>query len=307
MAARDTVKEGLFPSTYSTKKMKINFEDAKYQVPAGPKSPASLSEYETTEWTVYIKNGNGKSYVRSRQTTDSVYLKGDELSIRLSPLNYEAEGTKARVESGGRVVLDGYEDIIIIGSDFMDSLHSYKGSDGIIDAGSGKDKVISDATQVKLGAGNDRYEAYSEGINLISAWGERGNDKMDGNKLSNLLMGGEGNDNIKGYDGNDTLNGGTGNDQIAGGSGDDYIKAGRGDDIIKLGSGNDILDLSRGNDIVKDFKVKEDVVVIDEEFFGQQLQFTDKKKGCYITNGEDVNTFFKGVSSDLLAAVVDLN
>ena len=40
---------------------------------------------------------------------------------------------------------------------------------------------------------------------------------------------------------------------------------------MKLGSGSDVVDLSRGKDKVIDFKVKEDSVLIDEEFFGQQL------------------------------------
>ena len=285
--------------------MKIDFKDAKYQVPSGP-GPVDLTEYETQ-----LVGGADGIDTTDYKTKDTVYVAGisGDNYADLEPANYEGIGTKARIASGqgdDTLYLDGYRDFTMIGGAGDDYLETYSGTNGHVDAGEGDDEVYSAAKQVKLGDGHDYFDANYGGNQGVNAWGEGGNDKLNGYDADDLLMGGDGKDKIKGYGGNDTINGGVGNDKITCGGGDDYVKPGRGNDKIKLGDGKDTLDLSRGKDKVKDFKVKDDSVVIDEDAFGQKLEFVDKKKGCYITDGDDVKTFFKGVSSDLLATVVDL-
>ena len=276
----------------------IDFSDAKYQVPEGP-GPTDLTQYETQ------LVGGQEGLMVSEGTKDTIFASGlrGTNDIYLVPENYSAEGTRARVESGAgndKIDVRGYKNFTINGGAGDDRITGGNGT-GFIDAGEGDDSVRAyGLTQVRLGDGNDYLRGSSQ------AWGEAGKDTIFGTSGADLLMGGDDNDKIKGGNRNDTLNGGRGNDKIVGGKGNDYVKGGLGNDTITLGSGADVLDLSRGNDKVKDFKVNEDSVIIDEGFFGQQLQFKDTKKGCYITNGDDVNTFFKGVSSDLLATVVDL-
>lgn len=90
--------------------------------------------------------------------------------------------------------------------------------------------------------------------------------QMDGRNLvggvltdagtDDILVGGDGDDNLNGYTGNDTLFGGAGNDTLGGGKGNDvvYGEAGNdtlrgalGDDLVYGGDGDDVLDES--NDV----------------------------------------------------------
>ena len=90
--------------------------------------------------------------------------------------------------------------------------------------------------------------------------------QMDGRSLvggvltdagtDDILVGGDGDDNLNGYTGNDTLFGGAGNDTLGGGKGNDvvYGEAGNdtlrgalGDDLVYGGDGDDVLDES--NDV----------------------------------------------------------
>lgn len=302
---------------------KIDFSEAKYQAPTGPRESVDLTEFETQ-----LVGGADGIELSDDSTKKTIYILGigGESDIYVEPENesqlQNVPGSEARIITGGAndlIEANYYEIVNLIGGDGEDYLYSNV-TDGFIDAGKGADNVYSFVDQVKLGGGSDYFFSGGKFGNSPAdystspageftgnnAWGEAGNDKMFGSDGADLLMGGDGKDKLYGESGNDTLNGGRGNDKITGGGGDDYIKGGLGNDKMKLGSGSDVVDLSRGKDKVIDFKVKEDSVLIDEEFFGQQLKFVDKKKGCSIVNGDDVNTFFKGVSSDLLATVVDL-
>ena len=281
----------------------IDFSDEKYQVPENP-YPIDLTQYETQ-----LVGGPEGLVIKDWDTKDTVYAAGlrGENNISLIPENYNQNETRVLIENGaGNDIIEvgSYGSYTVLGGAGDDTITGfYSTQNGFINAGPGNDRVTAPyggLGQVRLGDGNDYVTDSSE------AWGEAGNDTMKGWIYADLLMGGDGDDEIRGGLNNDTLNGGRGNDKIIGGSGDDYVKGGLGNDKIKLGKGADVLELSRGNDKVNDFRINEDSVVIDEDFFGQQLEFKDTKKGCYITNGDDVNTFFKGVSSDLLATVVDL-
>ncbi|MFV8208419.1 hypothetical protein, partial [Enterobacter cloacae complex sp.6701988] len=55
---------------------------------------------------------------------------------------------------------------------------------------------------------------------------------------SYVLLGGEGDDNIKATEGNNVLYGGTGNNFISGGEGDDLLLSGEGNDTL-MGEGED--------------------------------------------------------------------
>ncbi len=88
------------------------------------------------------------------------------------------------------------------------------------------------------GAGNDRF------VNNVStlatrAWGQGGNDYLEGYNAIDEFYGGENNDTLVGYGGNDVMRGGNGNDVIRGMAGADYILGEGGHDYIDGGSESD--------------------------------------------------------------------
>jgi len=99
------------------------------------------------------------------------------------------------------------------------------------------------------GAGNDRF-ANQTSIRS-QAWGDQGNDTLQGGAGKDELHGGSGNDSLRGGAGNDSLDGGSGNDSLSGGSGNDSLDGGSGNDSLDGGSGNDQVDTGSGNDRVE--------------------------------------------------------
>ncbi|WP_309269906.1 calcium-binding protein [Azonexus sp.] len=78
--------------------------------------------------------------------------------------------------------------------------------------------------------------------------GEDGDDQLRGfDKRDDLIVGGAGNDVLMGYSGNDMLLGGEGNDTLDGGDGDDTLDGGAGDDVLKGGTGSDTYLFGRGD------------------------------------------------------------
>jgi hypothetical protein len=97
------------------------------------------------------------------------------------------------------------------------------------------------------GAGNDRFvnDVYAL---PVTAFGNGGNDYLEGYNGADQLIGGDGNDTLVGYGGNDTLWGGAGNDLLKGMDGNDQLIGGTGDDTLVGGAGNDTLWGEDGND-----------------------------------------------------------
>lgn len=69
--------------------------------------------------------------------------------------------------------------------------------------------------------------------------GGSGDDILRGLSGDDILDGGGGRDQLEGGDGNDTLRGGDGNDALSGGSGNDLLEGGAGVDTLTGGDGND--------------------------------------------------------------------
>jgi hypothetical protein len=121
--------------------------------------------------------------------------------------------------------------------------------------------------------------------------GTRGNDRLVGGNGNDWLSGGPGNDRLYGGLGNDRLSGGSGKDKLVGGPGNDTLQGGTGNDKLFGGSGRDLLDGGRGHDWLygglgkdffafttkphsktnldkmRDFKVKDDTVLLDNAVF----------------------------------------
>lgn len=88
----------------------------------------------------------------------------------------------------------------------------------------------------------------SDGNNQLR--GEHGNDQLIGGGGDDILRGGNDDDTLDGGSGNDNLRGDSGNDTLTGGSGNDFIQGGDGNDILNAVSGNNDLRGGSGDDII---------------------------------------------------------
>ena len=107
------------------------------------------------------------------------------------------------------------------------------------------------------------------GIENVSAGS--GNDKVYGNKESNVL------------------NGGTGDDLLVGGKGKDQLIGGKGKDTFKLSKGE-------GYDLIHDFENNKDKIFIGSM---KKLKLKNKGNDVYIYKGKDLLANVKGPKGDL--------
>ncbi|WP_157215952.1 calcium-binding protein [Flavisphingomonas formosensis] len=147
----------------------------------------------------------------------------------------------------------------------------YGGGAGIIDAGTGNDRVelhgnLDEGGTIIGGDGTDSlvfgvtFHAPSPDLTITgfegisgSFYGGAGDDALNlaqvlpASALQNGVMfvyGGGGNDRLTGSDTRDALDGGDGNDTLYGGGGNDYLSAGSGIDALYGGQGDDQIDIS---------------------------------------------------------------
>lgn len=109
------------------------------------------------------------------------------------------------------------------------------------------------ASQVKKinfygGDGDDRFINDSSKPSI--AWGESGNDYLEGGPANDRLFGGEGDDILVGFGGDDRLFGEDGNDYLFGLAGMDRLEGGPGDDHLFGGLAADKLIDSWGQNVL---------------------------------------------------------
>jgi Ca2+-binding RTX toxin-like protein len=159
--------------------------------------------------------------------------------------------------------LDG--DDVIYGGDGSDVIYAGNGNDFIIGGfgidtiygGDGNDTISWDNWLKGLSVDLASQRVYFNGdggseyfYSIENVVGSRGNDRMYGDYLNNVLSGNAGDDQIYGRDGNDTLKGDAGSDQLFGGNGSDTLDGGLGNDLIYGESENDSIVGSVGNDAI---------------------------------------------------------
>ncbi|MEB3335777.1 MAG: hypothetical protein VKP70_12440 [Cyanobacteriota bacterium] len=99
------------------------------------------------------------------------------------------------------------------------------------------------------GQANDLIDPLATTTHLW-AYGDLGDDTINGAAEEDYLDGGDGNDVVNGNNGLDTILGGAGNDTLSGGAGDDSIFGGDGTDVILGVDGADFVDAGAGDDSV---------------------------------------------------------
>lgn len=153
------------------------------------------------------------------------------------------DGNDTLTDSAGNDTLDGGAG--------NDSLSAGAGNDSIL-GGDGDDTIFDGVGNDTIfgGAGNDVIDDAG-GFNATSdptlAFGEAGNDTLNGTAGGDTLDGGADDDVLAGEDGNDSLTGGTGNDSIRADGGSDTLVGGAGNDTLDGGTGDDDLILGAGD------------------------------------------------------------
>ncbi len=102
---------------------------------------------------------------------------------------------------------------------------------------------MTDVQSVRGQGGDDDITASNQ-TNDVTYMGEGGDDKLTGLTRVDVLLGGDGDDDIDGGKGADTLNGGTGSDKVSGGDGNDVIQVAGGlaeFDEMSGDGGNDLV------------------------------------------------------------------
>ncbi|RTL32784.1 MAG: hypothetical protein EKK47_03360 [Burkholderiales bacterium] len=132
------------------------------------------------------------------------------------------------------------------GGDGLDYMYGDDGND-TLEGGAGDDYYYltdnNDTVIEQPGGGLDQIWAYGDGIKMAdnverlymksylarTAYGNDGNNLIQGNNRANTLYGNGGNDKLFGLSGDDTFYGGTGNDSLYGSVGNDTYHFSRGD------------------------------------------------------------------------------
>jgi Ca2+-binding RTX toxin-like protein len=212
------------------------------------------------------------------------------------------------------------------------------GGDDRLDGGAGADSMSGglgndtyvidnalDAAIEAVAAGTDTVlttlASYTLGLELenLSFIGA-GNFSGTGNALSNVIVGGAGNDSLFGLAGDDsligaegsdlldgglgvdTLQGGTGADTLDGGAGNDLLDGGEGDDILRGGAGADTLDGGAGADAMAG-GIANDTYVVDDagdqvtEAVGEGTDRVQTDLGSYRLSANVEDLFFTGVGA----------
>jgi hypothetical protein len=172
----------------------------------------------------------------------------------------------------------------------------------ISEVGTGRfwDYAASSVGKVEFqgGAGNDRFINYIYSMPVI-AFGNGGNDYLEGYNGADQLIGGDGNDTLVGYGGNDSMWGGNGhdvllgmagNDQLVGDAGNDRLNGGIGNDSMWGGDGDDVIiaiDSFNGNDWMRG-DAGRDIIWADPSDIVSTLESVDfVQRVSSFTNGAD--------------------
>jgi serralysin len=158
---------------------------------------------------------------------------------------YGAGGADILQGASGNDTLDGGGgDDILEGGWHDDTLIGGAGVDTALFGAEGEDMVVDLALGTAVGQGSDTLTQIE---NVTTG---DGGDWIGGSDVANVLLAGDGNDEVHGLGGNDQLEGGSGHDTLTGGADNDTMLGGSDNDTLNGEGGNDTLNGGSGFDIV---------------------------------------------------------
>jgi Ca2+-binding RTX toxin-like protein len=169
------------------------------------------------------------------------------------------------------------------------------GSQLLVDNGFALDFEQAASHVVKVRVSDSSGATYDKSLTIsVTDWmGEF----TTGTPLADIFKGGVGNDTLSGGSSSDKLYGGIGNDKLSGGTGNDYLWGGDGKDTLTGNAGKDFFVFDSFNaktnkktnvDAIKDFKVKDDTIYLDNAVFkalgkaGTELKPAKMKKDAFV-------------------------
>ena len=220
----------------------------------------------------YITDGTAIDADLSRDDSDSDTNNEQEIRVVGTPTSYDSlEGIENVIGTRNNDIIKGSDDFsevnILDGYSGNDTFIASQGVDSFL-GGDGTDtldfsnidvnNVGENRVIVDLGLGQATDDGYQNGgavVDTISdieiVIGTNGDDQLRGSSENNTLTGGAGDDTINGVDGTNLLQGGDDNDSIYGGIGVDTLEGGIGNDVLQGGDNNDILTAGDGDDILE--------------------------------------------------------
>ncbi|MFO0405684.1 MAG: Ig-like domain-containing protein, partial [Labrys sp. (in: a-proteobacteria)] len=143
------------------------------------------------------------------------------------------------VQGGAGIDTASYQGLLAGGVSVVLNFNSATGVAG------GQTFLLNGAT---LNAGTDSL------LDIENLTGSAFGDRLQGNDLANVVVGGGGDDTLLGGAGTDLLEGGDGNDSLTGGAGNDTLNGGSGNDTITDGGPSDTtsttIDAGTGDDTI---------------------------------------------------------
>jgi len=193
-------------------------------------------------------------------------------------------------------ILDGYKgNDTFYASKGVDSFIGGEGTDTIDFSNIDVNNAGENAIIVDLGlqqATDDGYQNGGtavvdkiEGIEIVI--GTNGDDQVRGSSVSNTIQGGAGDDTIYGIDGINVLQGGTDDDSIYGGVGVDTIEGGDGNDILQGGANDDTILGGAGDDEINKLEGAGDDSI--DAGAGNDTVYSGNGSNI-ITGGDDIDT-----------------
>ncbi|MEO1200533.1 MAG: M10 family metallopeptidase [Pseudomonadota bacterium] len=188
------------------------------------------------------------------------------------------------------------------GEHYWETIYDTGGDDKIVFQGSrdteinlnpGRFSALSDTIEFNGGKSRETLTIGPD-VEIEDAKGGRGDDKLIGNGLNNVLEGMDGKDVLYGRGGNDRLIGGKQGDRLLGESGNDVLNGGAGKDVMRGGGGRDRFDFDspsdsgtgrKADDIIGFSRSQDDVIDVRDVARGK-LDFIRGKKFSDKGDGE---------------------
>ncbi len=263
----------------------------------------------------YISGGKGHDLLKGGDHSDELRgRKGDDVLLG-------GEGDDLLYGGQGRDELNGGRGSdVLVGGAGADTFvfSSNSGSDTIVDFESGLDVVrveidevyfdslnvvqvsqmeyvvtISDTVSVRF----ENIEFVLSAENFVFVGSSRPTEGLNlvGDRLSNVIKGGNGDDIIDGMGGVDRILSYKGDDRILAGEGGDYVRSGPGDDVVYGEGGADIIFGGKGNDYLRG-GWRDDYLnggPGDDKLVGDQNKdvLVGGKGNDYLLGGEDSDVF----------------
>jgi len=228
--------------------------------------------FSISNWNKYVFNSSSQLIVAINKWIKNSNKAEQEFGKPNSWDSSKFNLTKKKSNKSGELFKGSKNNDFLIGYESNDTLLGGKGND-IFLGGKGNDI---------LQGGNGKDTAFfSSKSNVIKLFTTKKQNTKDGMDIligiENISSGG-GNDIVYGNKESNTLNGGIGNDLLVGGLGNDKLIGGKGKDIFKLSKG-------KGYDLIQDFKNKQDKIFIGSM---KKLKLKNKGKDVYIYSGKDL-------------------